>query len=144
MYTLMVVIHVIVCVVLCVIVLLQSSKGSGLAGAFGGGGGLPQQIFGARGMTTLLHKLTIYLAAAFFVTSALLFGLTSRQPSTARSIVREAAQKGQVPVPTPPMSAPEGGFPAAPPGGAGAGAPPSGGTSPTPPAGQGQQPPAGK
>ena len=68
MYTVFTVIHVIVSLVLIVVVLLQSSKGGGLAGAFGGGGGAPQQILGTRGMTTLLHKITIYSGVAFFVT----------------------------------------------------------------------------
>ncbi len=93
MYTLFVVIHVVICLVLCVVVLLQSSKGGGLAGAFGGGGGLPQQIFGTRGMTTLLHKMTIYLAAGFFVTSAVLFGLTATR-DRGGSIVQDAARRG--------------------------------------------------
>jgi len=108
MYTIILILHVLVSIVLCVVVLLQSSKGSGLAGAFGGGGGLPQQIFGTRGMTTILHKLTIYLAAGFFITSALLFGLSA--PRTARggrSVVREAARDAVPQAPAP--AAPTGG-----------------------------------
>jgi preprotein translocase subunit SecG len=93
MYTLMVVLHVLNCLVLCVVVLLQSSKGGGLAGAFGGGGA-PQQIFGTRGMTTMLHKITIYCAVAFFVTSTLLFGLTARRGGTGGSIVQDAVSEG--------------------------------------------------
>lgn len=93
MYTLMVILHVLNCLVLCVVVLLQSSKGGGLAGAFGGGGA-PQQIFGSRGMTTMLHKVTIYCAVAFFVTSTLLFGLTARRGGGSGSIVQEAVNEG--------------------------------------------------
>ncbi len=93
MYTLMVILHVVNCFVLCVVVLLQSSKGGGLAGAFGGGGA-PQQIFGTRGMTTMLHKITIYCAVAFFVTSTILFGLTARRGGTGGSIVQEAVNEG--------------------------------------------------
>ncbi len=138
MYTVLVVIHVIVCVLLSIVVMLQSSKGSGLAGAFGGGGGLPQQIFGTRGVMTLLHKMTIYLAAGFFLTSAVLFATSSRRVSASGSIVGEAAREGRV-APPPlttdafdPSAAPAGGT--AP----GAGAAPA---SPAP-AGQGspQQP----
>ncbi|MHB8080072.1 MAG: preprotein translocase subunit SecG [Candidatus Krumholzibacteriia bacterium] len=120
MYTIILIIHVLVSLVLCVVVLLQSSKGSGLAGAFGGGGGLPQQIFGTRGMTTILHKLTIYLAAGFFITSALLFGLSApRTAKGGRSVVREAAREGAAQSPAPAM--PSGG--AAAPAGAPAGQP---------------------
>jgi len=67
MYTFFVIIHVLVCIGLIGVVLVQSSKGGGLAGAFGGGGGLPQQMFGSRAVTTALNKITIYLAVAFFV-----------------------------------------------------------------------------
>ena len=38
----------------------------GLAGAFGGAGA-PQQIFGSRGMTTILHKITIFCGVGFFL-----------------------------------------------------------------------------
>jgi preprotein translocase subunit SecG len=127
MYTIILILHILVSVVLCVVVLLQSSKGSGLAGAFGGGGGLPQQIFGTRGMTTILHKLTIYLAAGFFITSALLFGLSAqRGTASGRSVVREAARS----------AAPQSPAPVAPTGGA---------TAPTgQPAGQPAETPPGR
>jgi preprotein translocase subunit SecG len=94
MYTVFVVLHVMVCLVLCVVVLLQSSKGGGLAGAFGGSGGMPQQIFGTRGMTTILHKITIYCAVGFFLTSATLFALTAQRNRAPRSVVQEAASQG--------------------------------------------------
>ncbi len=67
MTVILVILHVIVSVFLCLVVLVQQGKGADLAGAFGGGGS--QTAFGARGATTLLHKLT----TAFFV----LFVLTS-------------------------------------------------------------------
>ena len=77
MYTFFMILHVIVSLLLCAVVLLQSGKSGGLAGAFGGGGGLPQQMFGTRAMATALNKMTVYLAAGFFLTSAVLFGLTA-------------------------------------------------------------------
>ena len=99
LYTLLIIIHILICVVLALVVLLQSSKGGGLAGAFGGVGGAPQQLLGSRGMTTLLHKLTIYLAVGFFVSSFLLFMIdTSGTPSN-RSVVGEAAREGDINVP---------------------------------------------
>jgi len=63
----LVVIHVIVSLFLILVVLLQQGKGADLAGAFGGGGS--QTAFGARGATTLLHKLTTAFFVAFVVTS---------------------------------------------------------------------------
>ena len=96
MYPLFIIVHVVVCLVLCVAVLLQSSKGGGLAGAFGGSGGMPQQILGTRGMTTLLHKLTIYFGVAFFVSSFMLFILTGNRTGGAGSIVQDAAREGSL------------------------------------------------
>ncbi len=100
LHSLLVVIHILVCIVLSAVVLLQSSKGGGLAGAFGGGGGAPQQLLGSRGMTTLLHKLTIYLAVAFFVTSFTLFVTQGGGKADATGgIMKEAAEKGELQVP---------------------------------------------
>ena len=100
LHTFLVIIHILVCVVLAGVVLLQSSKGGGLAGAFGGGGGAPQQMLGSRGMTSLLHKLTIYFAVAFFMTSFFLFMTQDTgQVSAGKSVLQNAAESGEVNVP---------------------------------------------
>jgi preprotein translocase subunit SecG len=99
LHTLLIVVHVIICLVLSVVVLLQSSKGGGLAGAFGGAGGAPQQLLGSRGMTSLLHKVTIYCAVGFFVTSFMLFMTeTSGRPSSS-SIIGDAVREGEITAP---------------------------------------------
>ena len=56
-------IHVLVCLSLVLVVLLQSSKGGGLAGAFGGGA--ESTVFGGRGAATVLSKATTIFGAAF-------------------------------------------------------------------------------
>ncbi|PID80028.1 preprotein translocase subunit SecG [bacterium DOLJORAL78_65_58] len=116
LHVLLIILHIIVCIALSVVVLLQSSKGGGLAGAFGGGGGSPQQMLGSRGMATLLHKLTIYLAVAFFITSFALFFLNQDagqlNAGSGSSVMQDAAEHGevQVPVTTPaPTTTPAGG-----------------------------------
>ena len=73
---LLVVVHIIVSLFLILVVLLQQGKGADLAGAFGGGGS--QTAFGARGATTLLHKLTTGFFIAFVVTSLTLAILQAR------------------------------------------------------------------
>jgi preprotein translocase subunit SecG len=93
------IVHILICLVLCAVVLLQSSKGGGLAGAFGGGGGAPQQLLGSRGMTTLLHKVTIYCAVGFFITSFLLFMTDGTGRARTGSIVGEAASEGKLNLP---------------------------------------------
>jgi len=66
MFTFVVVVHLIVCFVLIAIVMLQSGKGAEMGAAFGGSS---QTIFGSRGATTFLSKVTIGAAVLFFVTS---------------------------------------------------------------------------
>ena len=72
----LVVLHIIVSLFLILVVLVQQGKGADLAGAFGGGGS--QTAFGARGATTLLHKLTTGFFIAFVVTSLTLAILQAR------------------------------------------------------------------
>jgi preprotein translocase subunit SecG len=58
--------HVLVCVFLIFVVLLQQGKGADLS-VFGGG--TTQTAFGARGATTLLHKLTVGSFVIFVITT---------------------------------------------------------------------------
>jgi preprotein translocase subunit SecG len=60
------VVHVLVCVFLILVVLLQQGKGADLS-VFGGGS--TQTAFGARGATTLLHKLTVVSFLIFILTT---------------------------------------------------------------------------
>jgi preprotein translocase subunit SecG len=76
MYVVMLVLHILVSLVLMVVVLMQSGKGRGLAGAFGGGGG-NQTLFGGRGAVDFLGKATWVLGGAFMFTSLTLAVLTS-------------------------------------------------------------------
>lgn len=92
MYTLLFILHLVISLLLCVVVLVQQSKGGGLAGAFGGGGG--EAMFGTRGVTTFLHKATIYLGAAFMLSSVLLVVFSSRTGGgSAGSLTGEAAER---------------------------------------------------
>ena len=97
LFNLLIGLHVFVCLVLVLVVLLQSSKGSGLAGAFGGAGG--QTMFGGQETATFLSRLTTYLAIAFMVLSVVVAFMSARRTGGPRSIVREAAQQNQGTVP---------------------------------------------
>lgn len=78
------VIHVLIAVSLISLILIQSGKGQGLAGAFGSfAGGTAQNLFGAR-TTDVLTKVTAYLAIAFFVSS---FALAYMQLGKGKSVV---------------------------------------------------------
>ena len=94
MHTLLTILHIIVAVCLIISVLMQSSKGEGLAGAFGGGT-FSSTVFGGRGAATFLARATAVLALVFGLTSV---GLTMIKPSTSsQSAVQKAA--GTIPVP---------------------------------------------
>jgi len=63
-------IHVIISFLLVAVILMQSSKGGGLSGAFGGQGATT--MFGPRGSSDMLVKVTQYLAAGFLILSLVL------------------------------------------------------------------------
>lgn len=79
MFAFFVVIHILICVALIFVVLLQSGRGGGLAGVFGGG--QAQTFFGGRGAATFLSKATAWLAISFMVLSIFLAVLSSRARS---------------------------------------------------------------
>ena len=80
MTVLLVILHVLVSIFLILVVLVQQGRGADLAGAFGGGGS--QTAFGARGATTLLHKLTTAFFILFVITSMALAVLETRPRSS--------------------------------------------------------------
>ncbi len=88
-------VFILICLLLSVVVLLQQSKGGGLAGAFGGAGA-GEAMFGARGVTTFLHKATIWLGVLFMAMSLLLVYFSAQ--GTGSSVARRAAER--VPVST--------------------------------------------
>lgn len=100
-YGLILVLHLLICVVLILVVLLQSGKGGGLAGAFGGMGGAGQTLFGGRGAATFLSKATTVLGIAFMATS-LVLALMAGTRGGPRSVIR--ATQGEVSTEAPPVS----------------------------------------
>lgn len=100
MYSLLITIHVLICTALIISVLLQSAKGEGLAGAFGGTS-LTGTVFGGRGAATFLSRATSVLAVAFMASCIVIALIRPTSSSNAvtggSSAVEEAARSGQTP-----------------------------------------------
>ncbi len=67
----LVVIHILVCILLIISILMQSSKGGGMAGVFGGGGNVGG-VFGGRGAASFLQKAAMWLGVAYAVMTLLI------------------------------------------------------------------------
>lgn len=102
--------HVLVCIFLILVVLLQQGKGADLS-VFGGGS--TQTAFGARGATTLLHKLTVGSFILFILTTLLIGLPTLRRSGTVMDDVTEEAAPA-APAPSTPADTPAEPSPAAP------------------------------
>jgi len=96
-YVALVVFYIFVCFFLILVVLLQQGKGADIAGAFGGGGS--QTAFGARGATTLLHKLTTGAFVGFIVLALALTLLEARPKSSVVRTLPAKAATEKAPVP---------------------------------------------
>jgi len=92
MYTFGLVIYIIICIALTIVILLQSSKGGGLAGAFGGGGGMGAA-FGGRGTATFLSRVTTGLAIAFLTIALFVSFLNRGAVGSGSSLVEQEQQK---------------------------------------------------
>jgi len=93
MYSFLITIHLLTCVLLTVVILLQSSKGGGLAGAFGGSS--MGAVFGGRGAATFLSKVTIVLAVVFLALSFGLGLMTSGGPEGSSVVAKAREQAAQ-------------------------------------------------
>ncbi len=92
------VIHILVCVFLILVVLLQQGKGADLS-VFGGGS--TQTAFGARGATTLLHKLTV-VSFLIFILTTVSIAIIKSGPSS--GTVMAGQGKGAAPAKTAPAA----------------------------------------
>ncbi len=103
MLNVLLIVHMIACVALVIAVMLQRSEG----GALGMGGGGTGGFISGRGAAGLLVKVTMGLAAVFFVTSLTMSRLNSESARAPTTLEREL-QRGQTdpfdPLSSPPSS----------------------------------------
>ncbi|MBD3384592.1 preprotein translocase subunit SecG [candidate division KSB1 bacterium] len=87
MYTFLIAIFILVSILLTFVILIQSSKGGGLAGTFGGSDPMGT-VFGGRGSGDFLTRITAILATVFMVL-ALILGLMTRGGLDDASLVEQ-------------------------------------------------------
>jgi preprotein translocase subunit SecG len=110
----MVVLEIFIAVLLMAVVLMQSSKGGGLAGSFGGASAGFGNVFGVRKTADILSRMTTILGTVFLVLALFinLFFLPNRVTSQQKSFLQTQGQrslpKEQVPqVPVESQPAPQ-------------------------------------
>jgi len=95
---LLLVVFVIVCLLMALLILMQRPKQEGLGAAFGGG--VTDQVFGAR-TTNVLQRGTVYLGSMFFILSltlAILIGKQTKQKSLLepeKAVAEKSADKAE-------------------------------------------------
>jgi len=107
MYTLLISLSTIIAILLIIVVLLQASKGSGLAGTFGGGN--MGSMFGARRTADFLSKASWYLGGALGVLALTinLFFLPGQTTADQReSIIQQSGRQTIPQTPTLPQQSP--------------------------------------
>ncbi len=108
LYAIILFIHIVVSIILVLSVLMQASKGGGLAGTFGGSG-MTGGVFGGRGAAPLLVRITTVCAVLFFVTSLSLNFVTRRgtDESILERSLRESGGSAPAVMDEMPMTAPD-------------------------------------
>ena len=103
MYTFIVVLILVVCVLLAIVVLVQNSKGGGLAANFSA----PNQIMGVRKTTDFLEKTTWTLAAILIVLSIVATALIrNERPATEEAMQTEVTVDNNMTLPVNTAAAP--------------------------------------
>lgn len=94
--------EVLISILLIIVVLMQASKGGGLAGTFGGGN--VGMMFGVRRTADFLIKATQTLAVLFGVLALIInIFFLPRTGANTESLLQRSAQQQSAPVPTVPQ-----------------------------------------
>ena len=89
-------VHILAATLLILVVLLQSGRGGGMGPALGGAS---SQIFGGRGASNFLSRVTSGLAVAFFLTSLTLSMISSRHRSVVSGTLPGSTSEAAAPAP---------------------------------------------
>ena len=105
MYTFLVGIEIVVSILLVIVILMQNSKGGGLAGSFGGGNF--GTVFGVRRTADFLTRATTILATTFILLTLIInvFFLPGKGASSKESVI-QSGQSSVPPAQLPPQTQP--------------------------------------
>ncbi|MGD0337695.1 MAG: preprotein translocase subunit SecG [Bacteroidota bacterium] len=106
MYGFLLSVELIVSILLTIIILMQSSKGGGLAGTFGGGN--MGAVFGVRRTADFLSKMTTGLAVVFILLCLVInrFFLPTSSSKTTDSVIQRGAPQAVPPPQLPSQTQP--------------------------------------
>ncbi len=102
MISILIILLVLVAIMLMGVILIQSSKGGGLAGTFGGGGADASMVFGVRRTADFLIKLTSILATVLLLFSLVTNVLINKSGGTNESIIQQNSGQQNFPQPNVP------------------------------------------
>lgn len=106
MFTFFMIVEILISVILMIAVLMQSSKGGGLAGSFGGAN--IGTVFGVRRTSDFLTKTTTVLATLFIVLALFInLFLLPRGESAKQSIIQSVPPPASMPPSQQPISTPK-------------------------------------
>jgi preprotein translocase subunit SecG len=96
MYTVLMVVEIFISIFLIIVVLMQASKGGGLAGSFGGSN--IGTVFGVRRASDFLSKSTTVLATVFVLLAMVInFMLPGREGEIRQSVIQTVPPPATVP-----------------------------------------------
>lgn len=104
MYTFLVIVEILVSILLMIVILMQSSKGGGLAGTFGAGS--MGTVFGVRRTADFLSRATTILATIFIALSLFINIFYLPGSADPGESVIQSGTPTSTPAPVPPVSQP--------------------------------------
>jgi preprotein translocase subunit SecG len=104
MYTFLLILFILACALMVVTILLQSSKGQGLAASFGGMGAA--SAFGPRGAASFLQRLTIILALIYALLCIFINIFGSSSATNQESILQRELNQVERTLPEAPLPLP--------------------------------------
>ena len=100
LFAILMVLYVLVCLILCLVILIQSDKGGGISGAFGGGLASANALLGTQDTANILTRGTTIFATAYLVLCiviSLFVARTASEGAPGKSVLKERAEQQESP-----------------------------------------------